>query len=109
MRRGATLGQIEQMLESCGYRREGRFVPLDGVMQGERYFDPLGPLDPEWRHLDSIWALASPEEIAQAEARVRELAREERIAEFLAERDALRRRSGQFTFFMARRTPSPAS
>lgn len=103
LRVGATQSELEEMLTSCGFQLQERIVALEGVMQGERYFEPEGPLDPEWRRLDSIWALATAEEIARAEARVRELAHHRQLRDFAQERDAARRRTGQFTFFMARR------
>ena len=79
----------------------GRIVPLDGVMQGPAYFEARGPLDPAWRQSDSIWALAEPEELASALAKVAALQRDGTLEAYLAAQDALRPSHGQFTFFNA--------
>ena len=91
------------MLCDIGFAVEGRFVPLDGVLQGAAYFDAEGPLKPEWRIGDSSWALAPEQEIAAAEAKIRELRASGGLDAFLAEHDAKRRHAGQTTFFVARK------
>ncbi len=93
--------RLEALVEEIGLRFHGRVVPLDGVMQGPAYFQARGPLDPAWRQSDSIWALATPEELAAALLRVAELERDGALEAYLAERDALRSGHGQFTFFTA--------
>ena len=101
LRRCAPTGRLQSILADCGFAIRDRVVSLDGVMQGAAYFEPRGPLDPDWRRSDSIWALASSQELAQAEARVVELERSGRLEAYVVEQDAKRRRHGQFTFFLA--------
>ena len=101
LRRCVPAGRLEEILDAAGFALRDRVVPLDGVMQGAGYFDPRGPLDPEWRRSDSIWALATAAELAAAEAELRALERDGRLEAYLAEADAPRRELGQLTFFAA--------
>lgn len=101
LKRGASAECMEAIFAEIGFIFKGRIVPLDGVMQGPAYFNPRGPLDPDWRRLDSIWALATKEEVAQAEARIRDLEGQGLLMQYMNERDQSRRQRGQFTFFMA--------
>ena len=52
-----------RLLESNGYVHRGNTVPVDAVFQGESYFEPEGPLDESWRHGNSVFALATNEEL----------------------------------------------
>ncbi len=99
--RCVTAARLEAILRALGFVELERSVPLEGVMQGPDYFRGEGPLDPDWRRGDSIWALASPEELAAAEAQVRALAESGELDAYLAARDAKRPAVGQFTFFTA--------
>ena len=98
------VAKLEAMLSEIGFALEGRFVPLDGVFQGAAYFDAEGPLKPEWRKAESSWALAPEQEIAFAEAKIRELRESGDLSTYLAEYDAKRRQVGQTTYFVARKT-----
>ena len=49
--------RLEEILTDVGFEILGRRVPLDGVMQGESYFDLEGPLHAAWRKGDSYWEL----------------------------------------------------
>ena len=95
--------KLEAMLSEIGFALEGRFVPLDGVLQGAAYFHAEGPLKPEWRKAESSWALAPEQEIASAEAEIRELLKSGELDTYLAEHDAKRRQVGQTTYFVARK------
>ena len=96
-------GPLQVILERCGFELRGLVVPKEAVLQGEAYFDPHGPLRPEWRRGDSIWSLATPGEIADAEAKIRELDAAGGLDDFVARQDAARRDLGQVTFFLAAR------
>ena len=95
--------RLEEILSELGFALEGRFVPLDGVLTGSAYFDDQGPLKPEWRKSDSIWKLAPEQEIADAEAKIRDLRTSGGLTTYLAEYDTKRRQVGQTTFFVARK------
>ena len=57
-RRYAPLPVIEQIAAAEGLVVTGRFVPVDGVIQGSAYLDGSGPLRASWRLGDSAWSLA---------------------------------------------------
>jgi SAM-dependent methyltransferase len=99
-RRYIPLETLAALLAAMGLTTE-RTVPLDAVMQGDAYFDPLGPLEQSWRDGDSGWALASIEERDEAIARVRQLAADGRVGDFLAEHDKHRPAVGQVTVIAA--------
>ncbi len=101
MARCVTAERLEAILRALGFVELERSVPLDGVMQGPDYFRGEGPLDPDWRRGDSIWALATPEELAAAQAHVTELAEGGALEAYVAAQDAKRPAVGQFTFFTA--------
>ncbi len=89
------------ILDDCGFQFGGRIVPLDAVMQGEAYFNRLGPLAPEWRRGDSLWALATSEQINRAENHIRSLRDQEQLETYFTTKDARRQHIGQFTFCLA--------
>lgn len=94
---------IEAMLVDAGFTLEGRFVPVDGLCQGEAYFSGRGPLDKAWRDGDSFWARADEAELESALDRVRGMDREGTLDAFVAEHDAARAHIGQITFIHATR------
>ncbi len=102
-RRVAPLETLEAMLADAGLVHRGRFVPADALSQGEAYFNGEGPLDETWRNGDSFWAALSGAELEEAQARVRALAAEGRLADFVAEHDRARPNLGQITFVFATR------
>ena len=104
LRRCISAARLEATLEETGFALRDRIAPLDGVMQGPAYFDPHGPLDPNWRRGDSIWALAGAEELDRALARIAALDRDGELEAYLAEQDAKRPHCGQFPFFAAVKT-----
>lgn len=101
--RHVPIARLEQMIAESGFEGGHRFVPSDAVVQGPSYFDARGPLDPAWRAGDSIWAMLTPEELAEVEARVRRMDARGELEEFVAEHDAERPDIGQTTFVCATR------
>ena len=101
IRRHIPAGKLTAMLTDAGFELSAPEPALDEVMQGEAYFDMTGPLRESWRKGDSFWALATPDQIAGAEARVRELQAAGTLESWFRERDARRRGIGQFTFYLA--------
>ena len=96
--------RLRGLLAALGFAVLDRVVPFDAVLQGEAYFDARGPLRPEWRRGDSIWAPARPEETRAAVERVKDLERRGELDRFMKERDRARQAVGQVSFFVARRT-----
>ncbi len=101
--RCAPEGRIRGLLAEVGFEVLDRVVPADAVLQGEAYFDARGPLRPEWRRGDSIWALASREETETAVARVKRLERRGELDRFMKDQDRERHAVGQVSFFIAKR------
>lgn len=95
------LEDLRAALFEAGLSHRGSFVPLDAVCQGPAYFDGRGPLDPVWRAGDSLWALASREELDAALDKVRTLDAQGGLTDFVAANDARRPEVGQITFLAA--------
>lgn len=93
---------LAELLGELGMVDIRRFVPLDAVVQGDAYFDALGPLDPRWRDGDSVWALAADDERDAAVARLRGLADRDEATRFLQTHDSRRLELGQVTVLAAR-------
>ncbi len=104
LRRHIPAEYLAGLLAGAGFQSRGSKVPVDEVMQGVAYFDVTGPMREAWRKGDSIWALATPEQTARAEAQVREMQSAGTLDAWFRERDARRLDVGQFTFFAAVRT-----
>lgn len=105
-RRFAPLAVIEGFMADHGLRPLGRFVPVDGVIQGDAYFDVRGPLRAGWRSGESTWALVDSDELAAAQAELEALDQRGALAEDVARRDARRLDVGQIIFVAARRDGS---
>ncbi|CAN5905640.1 hypothetical protein BH23ACT10_BH23ACT10_19680 [soil metagenome] len=101
-RRFAPLAAIEGFMVDRGLRPLGRFVPVDGVLQGDAYFDVRGPTNADWRSGESTWALVDADELAAAQAELEALDRRGALADDVARRDARRPDVGQITFVAAR-------
>ncbi|UCH73365.1 MAG: class I SAM-dependent methyltransferase [Rhodospirillales bacterium] len=103
IRRHIPPARFRQLLAEAGFEYRDAKVPLDEVIQGAAYFDPTGPLRERWRKGDSFWALATADQIALAEARVREMKAAGTLSAWFTERDRRREKVGQVTFFEALR------
>ncbi|HSR54848.1 MAG TPA: class I SAM-dependent methyltransferase [Alphaproteobacteria bacterium] len=102
-RRHVPIDALQGMMSECRLSHAGYFVPLDGVMQGRRYFDGRGPLDAKWRAGDSIWAMVTEDRLKTVQAKIRELDEAGALEEFVRDNDARRPNIGQFTFVCARK------
>ncbi|MFC1680912.1 class I SAM-dependent methyltransferase [Pseudomonadota bacterium] len=101
--RHVPLPDLRSVLERCGFDYQGSFVPVDAMMQGRAYLDPLGPLDAEWRKGDSLWSTLTADRLDEVCSRIRQLADAGQLGAFVQEHDALRKDIGQMTFMHARR------
>lgn len=106
IQRHISLERLMAMMVEAGFRASPPKPALDGVMQGEAYFDPTGPLREDWRKGDSFWALATAEQVARAKAQIREMQDAGTLDAWFRERDERRERVGQFTFLSAVRLPA---
>ena len=108
LRRCIHASLLERLLADLGFVDVERVVPTLDAMQGDLYFDPRGPLSPEWRRLDSIFELVDVDELTAAESCLRALDAQGHLEAYAAEHDRGRRRVGQFTIFVARVPVEPA-
>ena len=89
------------MLEAAGFSVDAPAVPWIETLQGDAYFDRLGPLDAAWRDGDSVWSLAPPAELEAACARVRNMEASCTLADWVTDHDEQRRKTGQITYLRA--------
>ena len=101
--RHVPISTLERLLEKSGFHFGGRIVPLDAVMQGEDYFNPLGPMDATWRNGDSIWNTVPAQEMRTINDRIQELDRSGQLEGFVEQCDCARTEVGQVTFVHAYR------
>lgn len=104
--RHVPLALLKNLMQEAGIDCVGSFVPVDGVMQGDSYFNGRGPLEESWRAGDSIWALVSETELERALVQVRALDRSGKLDQFVSEKDGRRKDIGQFTFLCGRKKPA---
>jgi len=95
--------QLRQMLVAAGFNITLEVADLHGVLQGKSYIDTRGPLRKEWRAGDSTWTLATADELDDGKERLEKMHEDGTVEQFLADREALRRKVGQSTFLCARK------
>jgi len=94
---------LAELLEAAGFSRAKQTVAPEIVMQDASYFSAEGVFDPNWRNGDSIWALATPEELEHALNEARQLAKAGELESFMHHHDAKRTNVGQLTFSSAQK------
>ncbi len=88
-------------LNEMGFEYKGRIVPIDAVFLGANYLDVDGVFREEWRAAASAWKLATEDELANAQARVREMKLKGTIGHYIKKREELRKDLGQITYVYA--------
>ncbi len=89
------------MLKEAGFDVKKPAVPWDDTLQGDAYFNRLGPLDAAWRDGDSVWSLAPPEELKLACQRVQNMEDDGTLADYVNDHNAQRLATGQITYLRA--------
>jgi len=97
------LSQLSELLRGVGLEPGEEHLLLNEVLQGAAYLDPEGPLKAEFRAGDSTWSLTTVEELAQAQARVRDLIASGDMTAFLQRKEDARKTVGQATFVVGRK------
>lgn len=90
-----------EKIKDHNFRYSGSFTPTNAVVQGEAYYDPQGPLSQSWRDGDSVWALATEEELHKALQSVRRMEEQNTLRHYMQEQDKHRTQIGQITFLHA--------
>ena len=94
---------MASLLKAAGFGETKHAVDPGIVMQDASYFRAEGVFDASWRSGDSIWALATPDELETALGKARELAENAELQSFLNRHDAPRSEVGQLTFSSAQK------
>lgn len=97
----APVADLRRLLGACGLAVRDCFVPVTSVIQGPAYFDVRGPLRKDWRDGDSIWALATDDEIEGARREIAALDSCGKLEDYVERHDAPRSQLGQVTFILA--------
>ena len=98
---------LKEVLCDAGFTSIDREVPYAAVLQGERYFDTRGILDPAWRHGDSIWSLVTEANLHTVLTEVNQLLQLGQMGEFMRHADRQRLQVGQTTFTIAQKDINP--
>ncbi len=98
---------LKAVLWDAGFTGIDQEVPYAGVLQGERYFDIDGILDPTWRNGDSIWSLVPQTTLHSVLTEVNQLLQLGQMEEYLRHADEQRHLVGQTTFTIAQRAIKP--
>jgi ubiquinone/menaquinone biosynthesis C-methylase UbiE len=94
---------LKEVLCHAGLTSIDREVPYAGVLQGERFFDIRGILDPTWRDGDSIWSLVPETKLHAVLTEVNQLLQVGQMDEFMRYADQPRHLVGQTTFTIAQK------
>jgi ubiquinone/menaquinone biosynthesis C-methylase UbiE len=98
---------FDEVLCDNGFTNIDREVPYSDVLQGKRYFDIRGILDPSWRNGDSIWSLVPEISLRAVLTEVNQLLQLGHMDEFMNHADQQRHLVGQTTFTIAQRVNKP--
>jgi ubiquinone/menaquinone biosynthesis C-methylase UbiE len=99
--RTCDISMITQLLFDAGFEAPENTAAVDIVMQGDAYFNPAGVIDSEWRSGDSIWALATEEDLQSAIKTVEQLTTTASLNTYFETHDQHRPSIGQLTFTSA--------
>jgi ubiquinone/menaquinone biosynthesis C-methylase UbiE len=89
---------LRRMGEATGFVYGGTDVPDGTLQRSEHYLDLKGPFSKTFRDGDSAWALATEEELREGLAEHRRRLDSGAAEAWLAEREVLRKRHGQYFF-----------
>jgi len=105
LKRYARIDDMTAMFSDSGFGNVRQTVPLDAILQGEKYLDTDGPFDKQWRDGDSTWTLLTPQELPKALERISKMKREKILKNFIRERERMRKKVGQCVFVSGRKRP----
>ena len=97
VKRSPSLEMLREIMTDSGFGHIDSIVPVDAVLQGEDYFDAVGPLSQTWRDGDSTWSLVDEEELGSAIGRITALQADGDEDQYLRDQDESRKRIGQTT------------
>ena len=101
--RYAPISKIRDMVASAGFEDMRVTAPLEAMYNMDVYLNPEGPFKAEWRACDSMFALASEEELEHGLKRLRNACDNGSVQETIDKAEQWRCRSGQSTFISLRK------
>ena len=87
---------LNEVLYDVGLTTIDRDVPYAEVLQGERFFDIRGILDPTWRNGDSIWSLVPDATLKSVISKVHQLIHNDQMDAFIEHADRQRGTTDRF-------------
>jgi ubiquinone/menaquinone biosynthesis C-methylase UbiE len=102
--RYAPVPQIKGMLQSAGFDDIRVTAPLEAMYDLNVYLDPEGPFRADWRACDSMFALATEDELEVGLKKLRSACDEGTVQSAIDEAEQWRHRSGQSTFISVRKS-----
>jgi SAM-dependent methyltransferase len=94
------IDKLSDILENNGFTSKAPISKTLGY-QGKSYFEADGPLKPSWRAGDSVWSLATEDELELAIAKVEGLINSGDIEDYIKDHDRIRPSIGQILFLQA--------
>ena len=100
-KRCPTIAMVENSLKQAGFT----IGPVlsntrETVLREDAWLDKDGPFKPEWRNVDSIWSLATPEELESALKFWRQTVDEGKGEEYIAKFEEKRKQIGSSVFIV---------
>lgn len=93
---------LESLIEN-EFHILGVYEYLEEVLQGEQYYDPMGPLNKEFRDGDSTWSLATEDELKNALIEIKRLNEDGEIHKIIKNCDINIREAGQSSFIICQK------
>jgi ubiquinone/menaquinone biosynthesis C-methylase UbiE len=101
--RYAPISRIRDMVTSIGFKDMRLTAPLEAMYDMNVYLNPEGPFKAEWRACDSMFALATEEELQHGLKRLRNACDNGSVQDTINKAEQSRCRSGQSTFISVRK------
>lgn len=96
--------KLHEILDAAGFEITDQIVPVSTIIQQAGYFDEDALHRKEFRDGDSHFSLLTEAELQHTLDRIDKMRAAGQLSAYIAERDRLRQRIGQFTYFVARKT-----
>lgn len=102
-KRFTTDEQLFSLLDNAGLVVTNRVVDLDVIIQQNRYFDEDSLFDKDFRDGDSHFSLLTESELNSILNEIQEMKNNGTLSKYIKERDKLRKKIGQFTYYVIKK------
>ncbi len=96
--------KLDEILRAAGFEITDQIVPVSTIIQQAGYFDEDALHRKEFRDGDSHFSLLTAPELQDTLERIDRMRADGQLGAYIAQRDRLRQRIGQFAYFVARKT-----